>query len=117
MDGWRMNVVQATARVVSDGARWGTGVLIERDAILTCRHVVTVDGQPDGPLCRKLAVQLPGHRAIEASPQREDWPGVDALVLVLPEQVDVDPLRLSGSALTPEAVALFGYPSVDTTGA
>lgn len=104
------------------GERLGTAVLAGPDWLLTCRHVVTVDGQPDGDLLTRVAVTFPGRRPVAAIPSFGGAAGVDATVLRLAPDADSDspmslpkPVPLSGSARLPAKVELLGYPKADRT--
>lgn len=95
---WRGRVLAATAVVrreqdgrPADGPPLGTAVLIEPGRLLTCRHVVTVDGTPAGDLHERVWVVFADHDPMPASPVMEASPAaVDALVLELAEQAGDD---------------------------
>jgi WD40 repeat protein len=125
MPGWQEQVLAATAAVcVKAGAPpIGTAVLIEPRRLLTCRHVVTADGTPDGQLLDRVTVTFPGRRSWGAKPLFS-VSGVDAAVVELIAPIDGEneagqalpvPVQLSGSARRPPRVELIGYPAKDRT--
>jgi hypothetical protein len=113
---WQHRIACATAAIhIGDSKRpAGTGVLIEPDKILTCRHVVA-GGQGQGEIKQRIRVRLPGLEPIPAIPEQLDWLGVDAVVLTLAEPVKLYPVVLSGSVRPPAKVELLGYPHADLT--
>lgn len=139
MADWRKRVLAATAVVHPeiDGKVLGTAFLIDDDMMLTCRHVVTVNGKPNGPLRQQVIVVFPGQGPRYARPlQNEALPEtVDAVVLQLGAHAYASnndgaagkapagtgrhrarrPVRLSGSSRRPSRVVLLGYPAVDAT--
>jgi hypothetical protein len=83
MSGWQSRVLQATAAVSFPGNTKivGTAVLIdcagtnrgdgnrgESGRLVTCRHVVTADHKPDGPLVDQVMVTFPGMLPLPATP-------------------------------------------------
>ena len=94
----------------------GTGVLIEPDKVLTCRHVVATNhGQ--GLVKPGISVRLPGlDPVVDVRPEQDAWLGVDAVVLTLPAPAGPEPVTLSGSLRAPAKVELLGYPQADRTG-
>jgi WD40 repeat protein len=126
MTGWRDQVLAATAAVrLVDGERLvGTAVLVEPDRLLTCRHVVSVDGTPGGSLRDTVTVTFPGHQSLNAVPLDGSLE-VDAVILELVDrntqhdprqQITLpEPVRISGSRRPPQEVELIGYPSRDST--
>ena len=117
MSSWQQRVLAATAaiHIGNAGRPAGTGVLIEPDKVLTCRHVVAAS-RADGPVKPGITARLPGLAPIEGAwPEQSQWLGVDAVVLTLPCPVAVAPVVLSGSLRAPAKVELFGYPQADLT--
>ena len=116
MSSWQQRVLAATAAIHVGGAGRpaGTGVLIEPDKVLTCRHVVAA-GRAEGSIKAGITVRLPGLAPVEVWPEQGGWLGVDAVVLTLPEPVEVAPVPLSGSLRVPAKVELVGYPQADLT--
>lgn len=136
MSGWQTRVLAATAVVYrrpDSGAPLGTAVLVDRDWLLTCRHVVTIDGTPNGELLAQVWVTLPGREPLVAvvpddglaNPSASD--AVDAVMLRRAVSEDATesspevpqpwpvPVPLSGSARQPRDVELIGYPTADRT--
>jgi WD40 repeat protein len=114
---WQQRALAATAaiHVGGSGQPAGTGVLIEPDKVLTCRHVVAAK-QGQGPVKPGISVRLPGLSPFEdVWPEQDEWQGVDAVVLTLPVPADVEPVALSGSLRAPAKVELLGYPQADRT--
>jgi len=114
---WQQRVLAATAAIHVGSAKQsaGTGVLIEADKVLTCRHVVAASGA-EGPIKPGITVRLPGLAPIEEVwPEQSEWLGVDAVILTLPEPVEAAPVVLSGSLRAPAKVELVGYPQADLT--
>ena len=126
MSGWRDRVLAATAavRVAAGGPLIGTGVLIEPGRLLTCRHVVSLDGTPTGSLRDSVSVEFPGVEPLTAVPV-SGADHIDAAVLELVEPARRDdwsqrlmqpvPVQLSGRLRLPQEVELVGYPSADNT--
>jgi len=139
MSSWQRAVLAATAMVWADrdgelvgGAPLGTAVLIEPGRLLTCRHVVTDDGQQGGQLPVQVWVSFPGGRPVRARPVEDGVPDpgvMDAVGLRLDagtgsEQASEygderprwpEPVVLSGRARPPSDVELIGYPAADRT--
>ena len=126
MTGWRDQVLAATAavRIVDDEPLVGTAVLVEPNRLLTCRHVVSVDGTPGGALRERVSVAFPGHPPMNAVPL-DGSTEIDAAVLELidlnaqqdsGQQVALPvPIRIAGSTRPPREVELIGYPTRDST--
>ena len=117
MSSWQQQVLAATAaiHVGGSGRPAGTGVLIEPDKVLTCRHVVA-GGRAEGTIKPGITVRLPGLAPFDGVlPEQSEWLDVDAVVLTLPEPVKVVPVPLSGSLRAPPKVELVGYPQADLT--
>jgi hypothetical protein len=78
MNEWQSRVLQATAAISFPKSTKivGTAVLIdtgdvsrgEGGRLLTCRHVVTGDHKPDGPLVDRVMVTFPGMPPLPATP-------------------------------------------------
>ena len=126
MTGWQDRVLAATAAVsiLRGGPLIGTGVLIESDRLLTCRHVVSIDGTPAGVLREKVTVTFPDCEPLTAIPL-DEADGADAVLLEVVELDNYDdtleqptlptPVHISGRTRPPQNVQLLGYPSRDTS--